>query len=243
RARCRAGPARGVLQRVACDGCRRLDRRPDRVRRHHHSAPGPAARRTRSPAGAAGGGAVWRRVSGRVRRGGTHDPRADRASRRHHHLADRRTLLSMAAHKKTVTALLVAAALALLCAARPTAQPNARPQRIISLVPAVTEMLYAIGAGPRVVAVSSYDYYPPDVRKLPNVGALLDPNVERILSLKPDLVVAYGTQSELKQQLVKAGISVFDYRHAGLPDVTATIRALGERSGDGQRARELAAAI
>jgi len=149
----------------------------------------------------------------------------------------------MAAHKKTVTALVVAAALALLCAARPTAQPNARPQRIISLVPAVTEMLYAIGAGPRVVAVSSYDYYPPDVRTLPRVGALLDPNVERILSLKPDLVVVYGTQSELKQQLVKAGISVFDYRHAGLPDVTATIRALGERSGDGQRARELAAAI
>ena len=57
------------------------------------------------------------------------------------------------------------------------------PQRIISLVPAVTEMLFAIGAGPHVVAVSSYDDEPPEVQSLPRVGALLDPDVERIISL------------------------------------------------------------
>jgi iron complex transport system substrate-binding protein len=118
-----------------------------------------------------------------------------------------------------------------------------RPARIISLVPAVTEMLYAIGAGPRVVAVSSYDRYPPDVTRLPNVGALLDPNVERILSLKPDLVVVYGTQTDLKQQLARAGISVYDYRHAGLADITTTIRSLGARTGDGPAADALAARI
>jgi len=115
----------------------------------------------------------------------------------------------------------------------------AAPKRIISLVPAVTEMLFAIGAGDRVVAVSSYDAFPPEVKRLPNVGALIDPNVERILSLKPDLVVVYGSQVDLKQQLARAGIGVFDYRHAGLPDVTTTIRSLGERTGDAARANAL----
>jgi iron complex transport system substrate-binding protein len=116
-------------------------------------------------------------------------------------------------------------------------------KRIISLVPAVTEMLYAIGAGERLVGVSSYDTFPPDVKRLPSVGALLDPNVERILSLKPDLVIAYGSQVDLKAQLARAGIGVFDYRHAGLPDVTATIRSLGERTGDAARARAVADGI
>jgi iron complex transport system substrate-binding protein len=112
--------------------------------------------------------------------------------------------------------------------------------RIISLVPAVTEMLYAIGAGERLVAVSSYDSFPPQVKQLPSVGALLDPNVERILSLKPDLVIVYGSQTDLKTQLARAGIGVFDYRHAGLPDVTTTIRTLGERTGDVAKANAVA---
>jgi iron complex transport system substrate-binding protein len=121
--------------------------------------------------------------------------------------------------------------------------PNHQITRIISLVPAATEMLYAIGAGPRVVGVSSYDSFPPEVKKLPSVGALIDPNVELMLSLKPQLVVVYGSQVDLKQQLARAGIGVFDYRHAGLADVTATIRALGERTGTSARAEDLARVI
>lgn len=117
------------------------------------------------------------------------------------------------------------------------------PSRIVSLVPAATEMLFAIGAGPRVVAVSSYDHEPPDVERLPRVGALLDPDLERILGLGPDLVVAYGTQHELQQQLTRATIPVFPYKHGGLAEVTATIRALGARTGTSARASEVAAAI
>jgi iron complex transport system substrate-binding protein len=120
---------------------------------------------------------------------------------------------------------------------------GAQPQRIVSLVPAVTEMLFAIGAGPQVIAVSSYDQDPPEVRQLPRVGALLDPDVERILSLKPDLVVTYGSQSDLKQQLERASIAVFDYRHAGLADITATLRRLGAAAGQSARADEVAASI
>ncbi len=123
--------------------------------------------------------------------------------------------------------------------AQPAAAP-APPRRIISLVPALTEMLFAIGAGPQVVAVSSFDTYPPEVAPLPRVGALLDPDVERVISLAPDLVAIYGTQTDLKRQLERAAIPVFDYRHGGLADVFATIRALGQRTGHGSRASEVA---
>ena len=124
-----------------------------------------------------------------------------------------------------------------------TAFAQSRPQRIISLVPAATEILFSVGAGPRVVAVSSYDREPEAVNALPRVGALIDPNVERILSLKPDLVVVYGTQTDLKTQLDRAGIPYMSFKHGGLPDVTAAIRAIGARTGDGTKAETVAKEI
>jgi iron complex transport system substrate-binding protein len=117
------------------------------------------------------------------------------------------------------------------------------PQRIISLVPALTEMLFAIGAGPQVVAVSSFDTYPPEVATRPRVGALLDPDVERVLSLTPDLVAIYGSQSDLRRQLERASIPIFDYRHAGLPDILSTIRDLGRVTGRAGQAESVAAGI
>ena len=151
----------------------------------------------------------------------------------------------MAAHPKTLIAIAVAALLALGAAPGRHAAESTGGQvtRIVSLVPAVTEMLYEIGAGPNVVAVSSYDTYPAQVKALPNVGALLDPNVERILSLKPGLVIVYGSQTDLKAQLARAGIGTFEYRHGGLAGVTATIRELGERTGYAKGAGDVAARI
>ena len=122
-------------------------------------------------------------------------------------------------------------------------QPGAPPTRIISLIPAVTEMLFAIGAGPQVVAVSSFDRYPPEVEKLQRVGALIDPDVERILSLRPDLVAMYGSQLDLRAQLERAKVPVYVYTHAELPDVFTTMRALGARVGREQAAADLAQAI
>jgi len=149
----------------------------------------------------------------------------------------------MAARQKTIASRTWCAILciALACQAALLAQPA--PKRIISLIPAVTEMLFAIDAGPDVIAVSSFDAYPPEVKNLPRVGALLDPNVERILSLKPDLVIVYGSQQELKQQLARASIPIFDYRHAGLADVSTTIRTLGERTGRVAQANDVVARI
>jgi iron complex transport system substrate-binding protein len=126
---------------------------------------------------------------------------------------------------------------ALTAAAQPAPES---PRRIISLVPALTEMLFAIGAGPQVVAVSSFDTHPPEVTRLPRVGALLDPDVEKVLSLTPDLVALYGSQVDLKRQLERASIPAFDYRHAGLAGLFSTMRALGIRTGHAARADEVA---
>jgi iron complex transport system substrate-binding protein len=118
-----------------------------------------------------------------------------------------------------------------------------QPRRIISIVPATTEMLFAIGAGDRVLAVGTYDRVPSEASRLPRVGALLDPDVERILSFRPDLVVMYATQVELRTQLERAGVPLFLYEHRGLADIFDTIRALGARVNEKDRADALASSI
>jgi iron complex transport system substrate-binding protein len=106
------------------------------------------------------------------------------------------------------------------------------PRRIVSLVPATTEMLFLMGAGDRIVGVSNYDRFPADeVARITKVGGLLDPDVERVLSLKPDLVIVYGTQTDLQRQLERARVPMYNYVHQGLPDITQTLRALGARIG------------
>jgi iron complex transport system substrate-binding protein len=123
------------------------------------------------------------------------------------------------------------------------AQTAPQPRRIVSLIPATTEMLFAIGAGGRLVGVSNYDRYPPDVERLPRVGGLLDPNVERLLALKPDLVIVYDTQTDLRRQLERANVPMFHYVHRGLPDILSTMRALGDRVGAKTAAESAASRI
>jgi iron complex transport system substrate-binding protein len=145
-----------------------------------------------------------------------------------------------------IAAVAAAVAVVLVLAGRPSAgasQPSGHPARIISVIPAVTEMLFAIGAGPQVVAVGSFDEYPPEAARLPRVGALLDPDVERILSLRPDLVIVYESQGDLRTQLARVGIGMFVYKHAGLADITTTISALGDRVGRQKEATATRAAI
>jgi iron complex transport system substrate-binding protein len=125
---------------------------------------------------------------------------------------------------------------------RPVAE-TAAPQRIVSLIPSVTEIIFAMGAGRKIVGVTSFDRHPPEVTRITRVGALLDPDVERILGLKPDLVVVYNTQTELKQRLDRANIPYYSYEHRELADITTTIRAVGTRIGAGDRADQLAGDI
>jgi iron complex transport system substrate-binding protein len=123
---------------------------------------------------------------------------------------------------------------------RQAAPASVSPRRIISVIPATTEMLFAIGAGDRMVAAGTFDRFPPEVDKLPRVGGLLDPDTERILALRPDLVIVYNTQSELKARLDRAGVPYFSYEHRAMPDIMATVRALGARVGAAPPADRLA---
>jgi iron complex transport system substrate-binding protein len=142
--------------------------------------------------------------------------------------------------KRVLVCLLFLASQAAAQTAPPLDATRGRPQRIVSLVPAVTEMIFAIGDGARVAAVSNYDHFPADVAKLPQVGGLLDPSVERILAIKPDLVIVYATQKELIARLDRAGIAYFNYQHKALADILTTIRAIGERVGSADRANRVA---
>lgn len=136
-----------------------------------------------------------------------------------------------------VAALLGSAALVVTLGAQ------VKPARIVSLIPAVTEMLFAMGAGDQVVGVSTFDTYPDEATTRPKVGGLFDPNFEAILTLRPDLAIVYGSQEELITRLGRANVPIFSYRHAGLADITGTIRALGERTGHAGEATALARQI
>ena len=133
--------------------------------------------------------------------------------------------------------LILAACVALGAAA------DAVPKRVISLIPAATEMIFALGAGGRLIAVSSYDKFPPEATKLPKVGALLDPDTERILAMRPDLVILYGTQAELRRSLDRASIPYYAYEHRAMPDIMATVRSIGARLGSAAEANALATSM
>jgi iron complex transport system substrate-binding protein len=149
----------------------------------------------------------------------------------------------MVVDKKSLGLKKILAPLCVLCVLCVEALAQTSPQRIVSLIPSVTEMLFAMGAGGRVVGVSTFDRFPPAVAGKARVGGLIDPDIERILSLKPDLVVIYGTQTDLRAQMDRAHIPMFLYEHAGLADITATIRAIGRRVGSEPAANTLAGRI
>jgi iron complex transport system substrate-binding protein len=120
--------------------------------------------------------------------------------------------------------------------------PMQAPRRIVSLIPSVTAMLVEIGAAGQIVGVSSYDDLP-SLASLPRVGGLLDPDVERILWLDPDLVLVYASQSDLRRQLERAGRRLWVYKHGGLADVARTMRELGRVTGHQTQADARAAAL
>lgn len=106
-------------------------------------------------------------------------------------------------------------------------------QRIVSLSPHATEMLYAIGAGPRLVATVDYSDYPPAARKLPRVGAYSGISLEAVLRQQPDLVVAWqdgGNPREL-ERLRQLGVAVFISHPLQLDDVATEMQQLGQLSG------------
>jgi iron complex transport system substrate-binding protein len=117
------------------------------------------------------------------------------------------------------------------------------PQRVISLAPNLTEILFALGLESRVVGVTSYCDFPEAAKAKEKVGDTLRPDLEKIISLKPDLVVV-STSSQLEnltRRLDQLAIPVYVTNPRAVREVAASIRGLGEVTGTSERARGLAA--
>ncbi len=116
-----------------------------------------------------------------------------------------------------------------------------QPQRIISLAPSVTEILFAIDAGDLLVAVTDYSYYPEQAKMLPSVGSYADPGLENILSYEPDLVIATASMNSpnLIHQLEKLGIAVYVMNALSVEETLETMTILGQLSRHEEQAEQL----
>jgi iron complex transport system substrate-binding protein len=102
--------------------------------------------------------------------------------------------------------------------------------RVVSLAPSSTEILFAVGAGPLVVGVDKYSDFPPEVKSREIVGANIDPSLERIVALKPDLVfvAASANTTATPDSLKRLGLKVFVSEAYSLADVYLDIQKIGE---------------
>jgi len=104
-------------------------------------------------------------------------------------------------------------------------------QRIVSTSPHVTEALFAMGLGDRVVGVTIYCKYPEAALKLPKIGTLLKPDVEAIVALRPDLVVVSDQRSHLGEDLARLHIPSVEMRGQNLDAIYEGARAVGKVTG------------
>lgn len=118
-------------------------------------------------------------------------------------------------------------------------------ERIVSLAPHVTEQLFAAGAGAKLVAVSEYSDYPEEAKRLPSVASSGGVNLEMVLALKPDLIVAWRLEATAPAlgRLEALGVPVFYSEPRRLPQIADSIEALGELAGTAATARSVAAAL
>lgn len=107
--------------------------------------------------------------------------------------------------------------------------PNKRS--IVCLAPNLTEIVFALGAGDRVIGVSDYATHPPEVTKLPRVGGLLNPNMERILELGPDVVLLHAGNKELSLRLQKLGLRTQTFSADKIDEIYRVILRVGQVVG------------
>jgi len=106
---------------------------------------------------------------------------------------------------------------------------NGTPQRIVSLAPSNTEILFALGLGDKVVGVTDWCDYPPEALEKEKVGSYDTPDIEKIVALNPDLVlVAYGTTMDVINSMVGLGLTVFGIKTTDLDDLLNDIKTVGE---------------
>jgi len=132
--------------------------------------------------------------------------------------------------------------LALLCCALTLGAASPRP-RIVSLIPSLTEDLFAIGAGPQVVGVSQFTDYPPAAVRLPQVNSSASVDAEKVLSLHPDVVVGIRAQGALTGDVRRLGLHTVLIDDDGYADIFTALATLGRLSGHAPEAAALSARL
>jgi iron complex transport system substrate-binding protein len=119
----------------------------------------------------------------------------------------------------------------------------AQPGRIISTGPGITEILFALGLGDRVVGVTEYCKYPPEAKNIPKIGSWVTPNLEAILTAKPDLIVVQRTAVHDDAKFRALKLHTLGVQLTDIPSIYSTINAIGTAAGVPERARALNASI
>jgi len=115
------------------------------------------------------------------------------------------------------------------------------PERLVSLAPSITETLYALGLGDRLVGDTDYCEYPPEAKLKPHVGPILNPSLEKIVTLKPDLVLGSpeANRIETADRLARLGIPLYGVTARGVEETLHSIEDLGRVLGKAPEAEQL----
>ena len=117
-----------------------------------------------------------------------------------------------------------------------------KPLRIVSLAPSITEILYYLGLGNKVVGVTKFSYYPPEALKKPKVGSYIDLNIEKIITLGPDLVMGTkdGNKPGIVDLLEQAKIPTYIVNPRNVVEVIETLPVIGRICGIEEKATSMA---
>lgn len=126
-----------------------------------------------------------------------------------------------------------------------TVSVNEPAERVVSLAPFITELVFAVGAGDRLVAVSEHSDYPDAARVLPRIGNAFSVNLEQLLAVRPDLVISWqsGVDPRVVHRLETMAVPVFVLEPRNLNDMAGALRRVGRLLGAGDAADERANAF
>ena len=114
-----------------------------------------------------------------------------------------------------------------------------KPQKIISLSPANTEVLFALNGNDKIVGVTDYCDYPEQVKSIEKIGDYINPNIEKIISLEPDLVVANAEHKEIVETLERLDIPTIVLRPLDMENMFQNIELVGKALGEDEYSKEL----
>ncbi len=131
----------------------------------------------------------------------------------------------------------------LLCLAAAALACGQTPQRIVSTAPSLTELLYALGLGDRVVGVDRFSRYPADALNKPKIGDYANPNLEAIAALRPDLVLIPTNPVKLAERLGLLRLKTLEIDQEGIAKLYESFRVVGDATGAREQAAKLTASV